>query len=877
ASKAFDSDMESYWESVDSAEKTWLAFELRSFRIVSSLGIAWKNAPHAQYHIQISDDGVVWNTVYTVNKAIYSGEQEIRFKPVSARYMRVYCLSGAAGQSFSIYEIRINPVILAPEDEISVEEASASSVANDNSPVYAVDSNAYTRWESEHGVDPQWLILKFNTEERVCAMRISWETAAAEKYHIQVSGDGKKWKTVHKVYGGKKDEEKIISFDPVNAGYMRILCSRRVTIWGYSVYEVKLYREHMYADMFSEPEEKDSSDDIVTVTEQELTGSVKYESSPPIQKLIRTFTKESNKDLEDVSNMLLRSSMNDPVSSANISDEEFIDMIQQRLFLFFWYECNPKNGVTLDRGRCFVPTEHKLGSIASVGFMLTAMGIGHARGWITYEQAYERVITTLRFHRDVIENVNGFYYHFLEIDGSRSGDSELSTIDSAIFIAGVLFSMEYFKGTEIEEIGREIYLRVNWRWAHDKGVPNTHGGKFCAMGWNPWGKWSGSDAWERYCEGLLLTVVEMGHPTADIGKSAWYDIRKSRGDYKGFETVSETGPLFCYQYQHLWFDFRNKNDGWANHFQVSVNKTLANRQFAIDLMHQRQGYGPDSWGFTACDHPDGYHPFAGPPGPTGENGTITPAAPGGSVFCTPYFSIRALRYMYDTWRSRIWGKYGFVDAYNIEKDWFAPDNIGIDQGAILLSIENYRSGLVWKYMMKNSYVESAFKKIGFRAEARTAASVKPLDLSGENWLFNTGNEEVWAEHGFDDSNWSRIYVPDKWENQLLKEYNGTAWYRKHFTVTKQQMDLWKDKRLTVHIGGVDDIDTVFINGAKAGTSSGWKEPRVYHIERRLIRTDEDNVIAVKVEDTTGDGGIWIRPVEIGPYLPMDWKPFNDMR
>lgn len=625
------------------------------------------------------------------------------------------------------------------------------------------------------------------------------------------------------------------------------------------------------------PAEPDAKSGKKTDAQEKLSLSTwtasGYTGNPPIAQLIRPF-KRTDKDLKAVSDMLLQAARNDPGSSKDMTDEQFMDLIEQRAFLFFWYEANPETGVTLDRGRCFETTGHKVGSNASVGHMLTAMCIGHSRGWITYEQAYERVLKTLKFHRDKTKNVEGFYYHFVDIEtGERVWSCELSTIDTCLFLCGVIMSMEYFKGTEVEKVANDIYMRVNWRWAHQSSLGSTSGGKFASMGWSP-EKGFIDAAWNRYCESLFIAVLELGHPTANIDKSVWYDIEKNKGTYKGFECISQTGPLFGYQYQHLWFDFRNKTDGFANHFEISTNETLANRQYAIDLMDKRKGYGPDSWGFSACDGPGGYAVYAAPPGPPGEDGTICPTAPGGSFAFTPKLSLKALRYMYDTWRDKVWGKYGFCDAYNIERNWFAGDNIGIDQGPFLLAIENHRTGMVWKYTMQNKYIQAAFRKIGFQNEPRADAKVLPLDLSGDDWLFSFGDKLEFSKTNYDDSGWRRIYVPDKWENQLLKQFDGTAWYRKHFRLSSGDIESWKGKRITLHLGGVDDKDEAYLNGTRIGARAGWEFERVYSVDPKLLNPDGDNVIAVRVTDISGDGGIWIRPVEIGPHIPYDWKPFK---
>jgi len=734
--------------------------------------------------------------------------------------------------------------------------------SNNEKFVHSGNSSYCLSWVLPSGRHAEW-IEKLGTADFTAVQDISlWVKPAADNLHltaglrdtkqtsyeIPITLQGRDWQQISiPVY-------KITGIDISSIGYFFLRFDENT-------------RGNIYIDDFGTAGELSQGHKS---PEKKLTGpsrETKNETIDDFVSLIRKFTNTED-DQKRIHEMLLHSSKQDPENSSGMTDDEFLDLIERRSFLYFWYEVNPENGLTQDRAKNFIEDTYDVVSNAAVGFMLTAVGIAHNRGWLTYDQAYDRVYRTLKAYRDDIENFNGFYIHFTDFKGNRVWGSEVSSVDTALFLAGVIFCREYFKGTEIEKLADDIYLRVNWQWMH-------RGDKFCSMGWHPESGFIG-DNWNRYCEGLILNVLEIGSPAYPIPVNAWYDMPKDIGSYEGYKCTRQ-GPLFTYQFYHCWLDFRNKHDKFANYAQNTANATLANRQYCIDRRDIYKTYGPDSWGLTACDHPDGYHPWGAPPGPPGDNGTIAPWAPGSSIPFTPGLSIRALRYMYDTWRSGIWGKYGFCDAYNVDRNWFAPDVIGIDIGCLLLSIENYRSGLVWKYFMSNEYVQNAMKKIGFVDEPRANAEVFPVDLSGD-WLFRRGNNSAWCDPAFEDDSWKKIYVPDRFENQLGLEYNGYVWYRKHFTINQDTLDSWKDSRVVVHIGAIDDCDEVYINGKLIGkTSEGqetWLKERVYPVELGIIKPGQDNVIAIKVYDNSGYGGIWMRPVEIGPFLKLNWDPFK---
>jgi len=442
-----------------------------------------------------------------------------------------------------------------------------------------------------------------------------------------------------------------------------------------------------------------------------------------------------------------------------MSDEEFLDMVEEETFWFFWNEANLSNGLIQDRARNFTSDIYNHASIASVGFGLTAICVAHSRGWVSYNEAYNRILTTLKtFRNGPVENEHGFFYHWLDMDtGARYDTCEVSSIDTALFLAGALFAGQYFKSTEIETIADELYRAADWEWM-------SNSTKFVNMSWKPEG--FGSSYWDSFNEGVLLDVLAIGSPTHPKNVDCWTDMTRPPGTYAGYTLIycQPNNPLFVHQYPNIWIDFRRKEYGGTNYFENSKKATLANRQFCIEYQDDTKDdgddyyttYGSKCWGLTAGDDPDpldGYTAYGALPGGGGnDDGTVQPTASAGSIMFTPEESIEALKYMYDNYKSNIWGKYGFCDGFNLDRvsDWRADDVIGISQGATMLAIENYRTGMVWDVFMQIPYVTDALNKMGF---SDTGDNTRPekINLKSEEGT-DTGEVVLeWTAPGDDGS------------------------------------------------------------------------------------------------------------------------------
>lgn len=409
-------------------------------------------------------------------------------------------------------------------------------------------------------------------------------------------------------------------------------------------------------------------------------------------------------------------------AAASLSDEALLDLIQRRALQYFADERNPQNGLVRDRASNSAAagnTGNYPASIAASGFALTAYGVGVSRGWIDRATAREFSLKILQFFMHAAEQEHGFFYHFLDMKtGKRVLRSEVSPIDTALFLAGAFFAAEYYNDPEIRELTEKIYARVDWKWM-------LHGRKTLALAWSPEQGFNKLH-WDHYNESLLMILMAIAAPDFPIPADSWREISKPVGSYGKYRLI-QMPPLFTHQYSHIWVDFRNQNDGFADYFKNSVNATLANRQFCIDQSGNFKSYGPDSWGLSASDGPFGYKAYGAPPGMAGHDGTIAPTACGSSIVFTPKESLACLRHFYEMGDS-LWGRYGFADAFNLDRNWFDTEVLAIDQGALLLMIENHRTEFIWKTMARSPMLQKAMKAVGFKPGTKELPWPDPAEI-----------------------------------------------------------------------------------------------------------------------------------------------------
>lgn len=401
-------------------------------------------------------------------------------------------------------------------------------------------------------------------------------------------------------------------------------------------------------------------------------------------------------------------------------DDEFLEYIQQVHFDYFWYLANPNNGLVPDRSAAGSAC-----SIAAVGFGLTAIAIGIDHGWITRTQGVARVLTTLNTFLLQPQGTNtfgtigynGWFYHFLDMNTALRSSAELSSIDTALLLAGILDAKEYFTGTNAQETmirttADAIFNRVDWNWM-------AQGSDLVSMGWFP-GSGFIANNWIGYNEAMVLYCLGLGAATNPLPASAWAAWTSGYiwATNYGLAFVP-FGPLFGHQYSECWIDFRHLGDAFMNshyssYFENSRRATMAQRSYCVANPLNKVGYNGTVWGLTACDGPSGYAARGAPPGQGWEDdGTIAPTAAGGSIVFAPEYSLPTLRYFYTNYRPRMWTAYGFRDAFNLGASWVGPDELGIDQGPIVIMIENYRTQRVWRRFMQSVVVQRGLQRAGF--------------------------------------------------------------------------------------------------------------------------------------------------------------------
>ncbi len=431
------------------------------------------------------------------------------------------------------------------------------------------------------------------------------------------------------------------------------------------------------------------------------------------------------------------------------------DTVAERTFRWFWETTDSTTGLAHDRW-----PQRDFSSVASIGFALTAYPIGAERGWVTREQSARRTLVTLKYLWELPQGPDarntagykGFFYHFLRYeDGRRYDKVELSTIDTALLLGGVLFAQSYYTGGDatersIRDIADSLYRRVDWQWSVTR-PPKV------VMGWNPEIGYFTAD-WRGYNEAMIIYILALGSPTHPLKRDAWegWSATNVWTTYRG-QQHTNFSPLFGHQYSHVWIDFRGINDAYGRSkgidwFENSRRATISQREYAIANPRGFIGYDKDVWGLTASDGAlDSTITFKGAPlqlrtywargasndgdpdGSERDDGTIAPTAAIGAVPFAPEIVFPAMVAMRERYGAQLFGQYGFKDSFNPsltnpamrvqmgtidpKLGWAARDHLGIDQGPIVAMLENYRSELIWKTMRKNPYIVRGLREAGF--------------------------------------------------------------------------------------------------------------------------------------------------------------------
>lgn len=394
-------------------------------------------------------------------------------------------------------------------------------------------------------------------------------------------------------------------------------------------------------------------------------------------------------------------------SSLTPQDDAFLNDLEQACFQFFWEQASPETGLIKDRCNTRINDTSIVASIASTGFGLTALCIGQQRGFVSYADARRRVALCLSFLWHKLPTHRGFFFHFANINtGERVYDSEVSSVDTALLLCGVLTCRQHFRhDRDIYELAHAIFDRVDWRWLSEDTALLSHG-------WTPELGFIPS-RWDYYSELMMMYLLGMGSSSHPLNSDAWFAWKRTLFVYDGLRYIGSFAPLFVHQYSQAWFDFRNKRDRYADYFQNSVIATDAHRLFCLSLNEKFSDYSNALWGITASDSPRGYVAWGGPPATGPIDGTIVPCATGGSIPFLPAETMRVLHTIHDHY-PKAWCRYGFVDAFNPLTDWYDSDVIGIDVGITMLMAENARTGFVWETFMKNPEAQRGMEIAGFK-------------------------------------------------------------------------------------------------------------------------------------------------------------------
>lgn len=428
------------------------------------------------------------------------------------------------------------------------------------------------------------------------------------------------------------------------------------------------------------------------------------------------------------------------MSSMKLTVEAVLEKLQRETFGYFLHETNPANGLVIDKTAADWPA-----SIAATGLALACYPVSVGRGFMTRAAAVERTLATLRFFWNSPQGpepdatgYKGFYYHFLDMQtGRRAWQCELSTVDSAFLLAGALTAGIYFDAStadesEIRSLADALYCRADWQWAQNEGATVTHG-------WKPESSFL-PYRWEGYDEALLLYVLGLGSPTYPLPEqsyAAWLSTYRWERCY-GQEYLY-AGSLFIHQLSHVWIDFRGIQDAFMrdkgmDYFENSRRAICVQQQYAIENPRKFDGYGSHCWGLTASEGPGpdttkvngierqffDYLARGVPYGP--DDGTIAPWAVAASLPFAPEVVLPTLDYCIYQAKLTEFNAYGFKASFNPSHPgkpgnpygyWVSPWHFGLNQGPIILMIENHRSGLLWQLMRNCPYIVTGLRRAGF--------------------------------------------------------------------------------------------------------------------------------------------------------------------
>ncbi|MFO1207797.1 MAG: glucoamylase family protein [Amaricoccus sp.] len=408
--------------------------------------------------------------------------------------------------------------------------------------------------------------------------------------------------------------------------------------------------------------------------------------------------------------------------TAEPDDEALLDLVQRQTLRYFWDFAHPACGMARERSN--VTPRYGLEAVTTggTGFGVMAIIVGVARGWIARGEAVERLWTMLRFLLKA-DSYHGIWPHFLNGDTGRTipfsrKDDGADLVETSFLLAGLLCARQFFDGAD--EAEARVRSAIDWLWQEAEWSWHTQDGRnVLYWHWSPNNGWSMNHEIRGWNECLITYVLAASAPRYPIAPDTYHRGWADGRDFLNGRTYDGTtlplgpdwgGPLFLSQYSFLGLDPRGLSDRYADYWQQNVAHTRINHDYCVRNPHGFEGYGPDCWGLTASDSTNGYDAHS----PTNDRGVISPTAALSAYPYAPEASLRALRHFLGPLRDRIWGEYGFIDAFSETDDWYAGSHLAIDQGPIVVMIENGRSGLIWKLLMSCPEIVRGLRRLDFR-------------------------------------------------------------------------------------------------------------------------------------------------------------------
>jgi hypothetical protein len=411
-----------------------------------------------------------------------------------------------------------------------------------------------------------------------------------------------------------------------------------------------------------------------------------------------------------------------------LSDSALLDLVQKQTFRYFWDFAHPVSGMARERSNNAYGYGNETVTTGGTGFGVMSVIVAADRKWISRDTAAKFLLKMVLF-LDKADSYHGVFAHWMNgstgktIPFSRKDDGA-DLVETSYLMQGLLCARQYFNADNRTE--RDLRNRINGLWNDVEWNWFTKGGEdVLYWHWSPNNGWAMNFPVRGFNECLIMYVLAASGERYPVPASVYHRGWAQSNFFKNGKTFyghflplgfDYGGPLFFSQYSFLGLDPHGLKDRYADYWEQNKNHTLINHDYCVENPKKFKGYGPDCWGLTAGDTYDGYNAYS----PTNDEGTIAPTAALSAFPYTPEYSMKALKHFYYDLGDRIWSDYGFTDGFNETRNWYAKSHLAIDQGPIIVMIENYRSGLLWKLFMSCPEIQQGLKKLDFRTDATDA-------------------------------------------------------------------------------------------------------------------------------------------------------------